>query len=232
MTQKIWTDQELQDAAKRVREELLNSVPLPSQYSHEFSLPFQVKMEEMKRKAIKRRSFMSLLTKIAAILLAVMLGTGIWAHISPDSWAAMQSWVTEFYENSVIYRFLNPGSTEMSRSNPYLTETAKCHIGWLPNGYEESDDLTWADVEMTKYENEDGNTVYLSWFNTSNSSFSSLQADNSSIHVLVGGAQGVFIAGESNQNELTWITKDGQLGYQLSCPLPMETMIKMAKSIC
>lgn len=91
--------------------------------------------------------------------------------------------------------------------------------------------MMWADVEMTKYVNEDGDAIYLSLFSASDSAFSSLQADDSGTYVLVGGIPGVFIAGESDQNELTWVANDGQFGYWISSTLPMETIIKMAKSI-
>ncbi len=231
MTREIWTDQELREATGKVREVLLGAVPPPSQCLHEFSLPFQTGIEEMKRKKNKHKAGMSVLTKIAAILLVVMLGTGVWAHVSPDSWAAVQSWVEECYENSVIYRFLNPEPAGMASLNSEPVEGGKRHIGWLPDGYKESDDMMWADVEMTKYVNEDGDAIYLSLFSASDSAFSSLQADDSGTYVLVGGIPGVFIAGESDQNELTWVANDGQFGYWISSTLPMETIIKMAKSI-
>ena len=231
MTQKIWTDQELQDAAEKVREKLLNSVPPPSQCPHEFSLPFQTGIEKIKCKKKKHETLMSALTKIAAILLVVILGIGVWVRVSPDSWAAVQTWVAECYENSIIYRFLNARSNEVTGFSLGSVETAKRHIGWLPDGYEESDDLTWADVEMTKYVNKVGDTVYLSWCSVANGIFNALQNNEVGTPVQIGGGNGVFIEGESKQNELVWVDADGRFSYQISGPFSTETMIKMAESI-
>lgn len=231
MAKKFWTDKELQAATEKVREAFLNAVPPPSQCSHEFSLPFQAGIEEMKRKKKKHVALVSVLTKIAAILLIVMLGASVWMRVSPDSWAAVQTWVAECYENSIIYRFLNPETDKVTGFSFESVEEAKRHIGWLPNGYEKSDDLMWADVEVVKYVNRDGDAIYLSWSHASDSSFSSLQTNNSGTYVLVGRVHGVFIMGDSGQNELTWVTENEQFVYRISASLPMETMIKMAKSI-
>ena len=105
-----FTDGELQEAARKVRQAMLESLPEEDKVPHHFSPAFQEKMGPLLKKAQRMERTRTWKRRTAAAVLVFLLGTGAWLAGDSGARAAVLSWVREVYENSVLYRFFNQGA--------------------------------------------------------------------------------------------------------------------------
>lgn len=221
MKRDIWTDRELREAAKKVREAMLDSVPPPSQCPHEFSLPYQAKMAELSKKAEKKATIKTWKTRVAAVFLIIALSLSICFFANPEAVAAVRNWAVEQYENSIIYRFF---------TGDYTKDCPKTNVGWLPPGYDIALGSEYCDVEAKFYENTNGDRIYFLWFSASDGAFTKIEnSDKGPIYI--HGGTGIYIENSSGKNELTWIDAQGQFAYSITGAISQEDMVKMAQSI-
>lgn len=114
---------------------------------HEFSPGFERKIEKLTRKANHPILYRPLY-RAASIILAVLLGSGIWLTFDTSARAAFFGWIKEVYETYVVYRFeggLNDG-----------TEPLDYQITMLPDGYTEFYSNTSSNRVSVVYANAQG----------------------------------------------------------------------------
>lgn len=123
-------EQELQAAAKRVAESMLEGLPDAEACDHDFSEGFRRKMEALLRRQRRRSVQHTVWRYAAALLLTVTLTFGAVMAVSPQARAAVVQWVRTVYENSIVYRFFNPAPQGA---------LPRYELTWLPEGFTETD---------------------------------------------------------------------------------------------
>lgn len=122
-----FSEDALRQAAALVRQSMLDSMPFPSQCTHEFSPGFQGKMERLISREWRRGSARKAMKRVAMFFLAVLVSAGAWLSVDSEARAAFTTWVRHVYESSVVYRFYG---------EPAAEALPAYRITWLPEGYE------------------------------------------------------------------------------------------------
>ena len=104
------TDDVIIQAAKRVGEAMLASLPEPEDCTHEFSPEFERSMERLIQKTKRRAHVRRCLRSIAVAALAVVIGLSAWLAVDTEAQAAVVEWVRTAYEDSIVYEFFHPGA--------------------------------------------------------------------------------------------------------------------------
>ncbi len=146
MNDLYFSEDALRQAAASVRQSMLDSMPLPSQCTHEFSPGFQGKMERLVSGERRRKSVRKALRRVAMFLGAVLVSAGVWLTVDAEARAAFTAWVRDVYESSVVYRFYG---------EPAAEALPAYRIAWLPEGYETLDVLDNGNVFNAFYQQGD-----------------------------------------------------------------------------
>ena len=83
------TDEMLAQAAKNVGETMLASLPDPEEYYHEFLPDFEQRMERLIRRTEKKRHIHQCLLRVAAAVLALVVGLSAWMAVDTKARAAV-----------------------------------------------------------------------------------------------------------------------------------------------
>lgn len=218
------TDEMLIQAAKRVGEAMLASLPEPEDCQHEFSPEFERNMECLIQKTKRKTRIRRCLRGIAVAALAVVIGLSTWLAVDTEARAAMVEWIRTAYEDSIVYKFFHPGA--VGDDNSY-------RLGWVPDGYallqEETGELMYIAVYQRESE-----VIYFTYGLSDEYNQAEFIPGNSDTEpVSVYGNPGEFYAAkdERETNELVWFDSVQGILFVLSSDLDQETMLKMAESI-
>lgn len=145
------SDERLRVAAKIAGEAIMASYSADAEPDHCFSPEFEQKMDLLIQQTKKKPRY-TLLQKVASIILAIAIGSGIWLAIDTDARAAVFGWIREQYENIFHYHFDGDKNTTSEQSY---------ELGWLPEGYSfhHRNDMTGRTDVI--YVNESGNFITL-----------------------------------------------------------------------
>lgn len=218
--QELWTDAQLREAAGQVRQSLLDSAPPPSQCQHEFSESFKTSIQELSE-IHKGKKHPHMFAKVASIILTILFMTGIGLAMNTEARAVVVNWFVKQYESSMVFGFSDHKNIEEPSS---LLPT------WIPDGYYKSSEEDYWGVNVVTYKNDNNNILFFSWF-TIDGAISAVKATAGGDPIYVGSSEGVFIAGESGQNELTWTDSVHNLCMTLSGALSQKELLKMAESV-
>ena len=142
------TDSMLKQAAAVSADVYMKAVD--KQYSdqpnHTFSPEFERKIAKLKRKA-DHPILYSPLYRAASIILALLLGSGVWLAFDTDARAAFFGWIKNTYEHYFVYNY------EGDASDNGITHY---ELTWIPEGYRELDLIYQAYSATLKYYNEQG----------------------------------------------------------------------------
>ena len=129
----LFSDAELCMAASRLNEAMLGALPSPKECEHTFSAAFLAKMERLLKTDLRMRRSKTWRRRVAAILLAFLIGSGVFLAVNTEARAAVVRWITEVWEQSIVYRFF--GKSEESSLPNY-------NLGWVPEEYELASDYS------------------------------------------------------------------------------------------
>ena len=121
------SDERLREAAQKVEESMLASLPDPE----ECKVPPPPEIERKIEKRIRRASHPirhRVMKAVACFLLVVLVGGGSVLTLSADARAVFVTWVKEVYETQFIYRFFQTGK-ETSNDTVYRPT-------WVPPNYQ------------------------------------------------------------------------------------------------
>ena len=227
MEKTIMTDAALRQAAASVRRAMLSAVPPPEECRHDFSPEFEEKMERLFRAERRRGRFRSVARGAAAILLAVLIGAGVWLASDSRARASFVNWVREVYETYVVYRFTGEAPAET---------LPEYRLGWLPEGYVEVSVSEKDGVRSVVYGDTEGvgQDIVLVYFYLRESAEQYVFQIRREAAVSVNGAQGYFYcnAEDPASSLLAWIDDAGETVFLLSAELPDEVILYMAESLC
>lgn len=124
------TDELLYQHAAEARDIWLDTLPNEDELpEHPFSDEFMASLETMKKqeKGQSKKRKRTPLQRVAAVFLAVLIGSGTWLGVDAEARAAFVSWFREFTGKSAVYTYV--GEVPESEITDYLCT-------WLPEGVE------------------------------------------------------------------------------------------------
>lgn len=229
MNNASFSEKELKQAAAAVRRSMLDSIPPPSQCTHEFSPAFQAKMERLISRERRRGSVRKAMKRVAMFFLAALAGVSVWLTVDAEARTAFSSWVQEVYENSIVYRFFG---------EPAAEELPAYRLSWVPEGYEVIDCYEGNEIFSVFYQNSD-NLYDIFMFEYSfiqDSSYMEMLIDETSFtykKVTVDGIQADFYQAlnPGETNNLIWIDEDEGVVFEIDGFLDETVIMRIAESI-
>lgn len=229
MTEFSFSDKDLQLAAGKVRTALLESLPAPSDCTHEFSDSFLEKLEVVIQQGRKPLARTTILLRIAAVFMALLIGAGALFAFSPEVRAAVNQWVREVYENSILYRYIEEKESFVFPDY---------EVSWLPEGYEKSDVYKDDDLISALYENESGESIIINLYLMQNGRIHEMvyQKGTEYIHetLFINGLLANYyeVPDHSDSNDLFVFNENQKVVLHINGFLDKELMVHIAESIC
>lgn len=224
------SEEALAKAAGLVRQSMLDSLPPPSQCTHEFSAAFQGKMARLIARVRRRAALRRAAQRAALFFLAVLVGAGAWLAVDAEARAAFTAWVRDVYESSVVYRFFG---------EPAAEALPAYRLSWLPEGYEAVDVF-------------DNGTVYNAWYQLGDDVMSGFvfeyffvqdsaliemlffdEADYNIQTIEIHGIQADFYQSlvPEETSDLIWVDEDAGIVFKINGFLEESVMVHIAESI-
>lgn len=218
------TDEMLAQAAAELADAINESLPEPSECTHQFSPRFEKKMKRLIRKS-HHPIFYRTLRTVASIVLVILIGFGSTLAISAEAREIVFGWVKQQYEN--FYEYFFEGEIEP-------TESAKYQPGWMPEGCEFVTSYETAGGEVYVYTDAEDMLIQFSY--TSEPDNETLFVDGveylkeeAIIHDRAGE---YYIAQKDDQtNGLIWTDDTETVLFFVSGNYDKETLVKIAESI-
>ena len=230
MTEFSFSDKDLQHAAFKVRTALLESLPAPSDCTHEFSDCFLDKMEVVVQQNRRHQTRKTFLLRIAAVFLALLIGAGALFAFSPEVRAAVTQWVREVYENSIVYRFFE-NDISTSECVPLYSPD------WLPDGYFIADDYLDENMRSIMYQNDSGTIIvvfeyYIANENTLVELLTNKDTQEKQTLRIQGWTADLYFAAEqSDTTNLIWVDDSKNLVFGVHGNAAPDVLIQIAESI-
>lgn len=219
------SDERLREAARKVEESMLASLPEPEECEATFSPEFERKMEKLLHRAghpIRKR----IMKAVACFLLAVLVGGGSVLTFSVEARAAFIGWMRETYESWFVYRYIGE-----NQANP---ENVSYCLTWLPNGYYESSRFDTDTQTNIIYENDDNNLI--TFYYAYNADVTSLYLEQESVNiksVLIGNTHANLYMDKTaeNANSIVWIDEKSETLFWIAASCSEEELIQMAAGV-
>ena len=163
------------------------------------------------------------LSRVAGVLLAILLAGSAFITFSTEARAAFFGWVREQYENFHVYFFEGAATAD----------PVKYELGWLPDGCVYVTTIENENGEILIYTDEHDTLIPLSYDQPTDSSILSVNgAGNETIPETINGCPGeISISpGEGETDHITWIDDKNTLFF-ISGHFDQETFIRMAESV-
>lgn len=218
------SDEELTHAAKLVGKALHDSLPAPEDCKHEFSAAFQQNIEMLKKEAKKKERTSKYLKRTAVAAMLALCCTGVLDSVNPSARAAVLTWVREFYENTIVYRFFGDSQDK---------QLPKLEINYLPSGYSENSTTETHTSKTVVFTNGD-DFLFIDWWLLSDSS--ALQAQTEGATVILASVNGhdaeIIVPNDSSETtDLLWADDEHGIGLMVSGYLEIEELLNIAESI-
>lgn len=222
------SDERLREAAQKVEESMLASLPDPEECKVPPPPEVERKMEKRSRRAshpIRHR----VMKAVACFLLVVLVGGGSVLALSADARAAFVGWVRDVYqsyETWFVYHFTGENNT--------VSEDISYHPTWIPQDYAELETLDMFNQTNIIYENAVGLSMTFGY--SLNPEAINVYVENTNVQtkrVLVGNTPADLYldnsAGESNI--LTWVDSNTDTIFWIVAQLDEDELIKIAESV-
>lgn len=218
------TDEMLAQAAAELADAINESLPSPSECTHQFSPRFEKKMKRLIRRANHPTVYRAL-RSVVSILLVIMIGFGSTLAVSAEAREIVFGWVKQQYEN--FYEYFFEGEVEP-------TESAKYQPGWMPEGcdFVTSYEITGGEVYV--YANERGSLIQFTY--TSDTDTTKVFVEGVEYikeDVLVNGFPGEIYSAtnQTDTNGIVWTNTDDNTLFFVSGDFTEDELIKIAESI-
>ena len=223
------SDERLREAAQKVEESFLASLPEPEDCEATFSPKFERKMKKLIRRTdhpIRYR----IMKAVACFLLVVLIGGGGVLALNAEARAAFVGWVRDIYEDAYetwfVYRHVGEGDV--------IQEDISYRPTWIPAGYVEQAVIDFSEQTYVEYKNNSGSLITFGYSSNTESANAYVKQDGiETYNVSVGdipadlyvdstkGEASVLIWTDSQTNTILWII----------APLDNNELIKIAESV-
>lgn len=224
----VLTDSVLREAAIQARDAMLASLPDDDEIQIDITPSFEKKMAPLLAKMRRRYHFQQISKRVAAVLIAALIGVTTWLAVDENARAVALKWLRTVYEDQIVYQFF--GGREESADIKLNYEPK-----WLPDGYEEVERTDGYSIRLIVYDY-DGIPLYFKCFKAregAESIFITDGYDYQEKEVEIGSLTGIFyeFSDPEETNEIVWIDEDMRVAFTVSAYLDEETMVQIAESV-
>lgn len=215
------SEEALRKAAEEANDCLLRSLDAESIPAHHFSARFERKMRRLIRRARHPAAYRAL-TRAVCVLLALILGSGVFLAVNPEARAAFFGWVRTQYERLFVYDMT---STSEQTDLPVYT------LGWLPEGYEESIRYCTPNLTRVVYSNSLGDAIDFLYSNQGNIYINPI--DTTTHPATIDGQPAEIYCSENanENNNIVWSTAKPIIVFEISGKFDEDILIYMAENV-
>lgn len=219
------SDERLREAARKVEESMLASLPEPEECEATFSPEFERKMEKLLHRAdhpIRKR----IMKAVACFLLAVLVGGGSVLTFSVEARAAFVGWVREVYDTWLVYHF-NDTTQGLAQGTIYRPV-------WIPDDYKEDQELEQPNRVSIIYKDSEGNMLKFSYSNDPSSIALYIDQEYKDVEQVEFGScyADLYIdQREGAANEIVWTDSESGTIFFISAPLSVKDLLKIAEGV-
>lgn len=221
--QRILIDAVKKDAAEVTADVTLQFCP---------SMKYQHSIREMLKNPVKwankkeRPIWKAALQKVAVLLIVLSLSLGSLMGVSPTVRAAVIKWVTEVYEDLIIYRYFGE---DISGEMP------EYGIEALPQGYTETiRDIFHAAVSVVYESSEGGDMICFDYTYMQQGAIIQFGFEDCEvIDVEINGMSGTLFVPDDPESSkaVTWIDEDANIQFVINAFCDEKTMLDLAESV-
>lgn len=215
------------DAVKKDIERIADSAPqfTPSEkYRQSIHEMLMNPMKWAKKK--ERPIWKAALQKVAVLLVVLSLSLGSLMAVSPTVRATVIEWVTELYEDLLIYRY--SGETISGEMPQYGIDS-------LPQGYTETiRDIFSASVSVVYESSAGGNMICFDYTYMQQGAINQFGLkDCEVIDVEINGMSGTLFVPDDPESSkaVTWIDEDANIQFVINAFCDETTMLDLAESV-
>ena len=225
------TDEALYQHVAEARDIWLDALPKDDELpEHQFSDGFMSSLEtmEVQERAQHKKKSRSPFSRVAAVFLAVLIGSGTWLGVNTEARATFVQWIRNIWEDGVVYTFVGEA--------PDAT-IPDFHCSWLPEGMEAAElgQLNHQGYMIYFGENDLHCSLDYSYMQEGSAHFISPSGEDGLRHevVEINGMPGDFyIESEDGLSHvLLWFDEDAGIAFSLHSNLPPEDILRMAESV-
>lgn len=220
------TEDMLRKAAERACDEFTAQLEegYDPQHPHEFSPEFQSRVEQLAHRTAHPFPH-KVLKRVAAVFLAVLLGSSAWLATDTEARSAFIGWVTEVGEHSYIFHF--------EGENAY--EPAEYRLGYVPGDYSVSEtDYDEQNGGSILYKNDADFYLLFDYLFASEGSGAGLysETDAAKIPVEVNGMKGTYIqeSDDTKSNAIFWFDEQGTM-FTIIGHFDKDELLRIAESV-
>lgn len=227
MKKRVFTEKQLQEAAGKAREKMLEALPHAGEELPPFRSEFREKMEglyNMERRAARRQA---LRRQVAAAAAMLVIAISCLFAVSPEARAAAVNWVKTVSGSWTFYSF----------NGKKLDRLPDCKITWIPEGLElvSEDKLTTDGAIVYQDPRNPKKGFVLMYFLLDETSIyvDNLGEEYTTELVSVGDYTGdlhISKVPEGNY-EMVWSDPDRGVGYAISSSLEPDVILHIAESV-
>lgn len=229
MSKTTFTDKELKIAAGDVVAAFSATLPSPDEYEQpfEYSSEFLSRMDVLVKRSRKRDAWTRAAQRAASIIIAFLIGSGVWLAVDVDARAAFITWIREVYEDSFVYNYF---------AEEPMDELRSYEIGVLPDGYVKGRDERHDSLHIKEYRYEE-NVITLLYYQMMEGrshivfDYSEFECFWETVEVGDIVADLYISTTGMGANELIWIDEEKGIVFEISAFLNKEKLISLAESI-
>ena len=222
------SDERLREAARKVEESMLASLPDPEECKVPPPPEIERKIEKRIRHAnhpIRHR----VMKAVACFLLVVLLGGGSVLTLSADARAVFVGWVRDIYQSYETWF-----SYHYVGGNDTISENVSYRPTWIPKGYTEQEVLELSAQTYVDYKNDLGSKITFGY--SLNTESTNIFVEHDGIiasHVLVGDIPADLYVdpAEDESAILMWTDEQANTIFWIIAPLDSNDLIKIAESV-
>ena len=229
MSEFSFSENDLRNAARAVRESMLASLPEPSEIECEFSEGFLNKMDALIALDKRRQRVRLIARRAAMIVLTILVTLGAWLAVDTEARAGFVQWIKEVSRNYTIYHFF---------SNQPGDKLSQYALGWLPEGFTLAETDTNETGHIEIYTNKSTGYEVFFMYHSAQSGFVPMivydygnETLQETVHVHDVKADYYPADENSSENTLVWIDEKQDIWFELSSGLSKEAILRMAESI-
>ena len=223
-----FSEQDLVLASGNVRESLLSVLPSPSDCSHIFSESFEETMAPVLKKSSKAQKKRSFPRSIAAVFLALLVGTSMLLAFSPKTRASLAQWIREIYQNRIIYHYTG---------DQIDTPITGCEIGWVPDDFSNPEIYQDESMFSAMYFSERRVALVIDYYYMFDGTALDIQFDDAANikeePVSVNGLPGtLYLCSDGSESStLVWHDDENRIEYTINGFLEESEFLRIAESI-
>ncbi len=219
------SDKELHDAARKVEEAVLASLPEPEECKETFSPKFERRMKKLIRRVDHPVQYW-MQKSVACFLVALLLGSSCLLALSSEARAAFWGWIREVSAGWSVYHYV--GEKKDSLEDIIYRPT------WIPDGYEVISEYSSPRNVKIEYKKTDEELAMFSYTMYTESMDAQVESDGAEIkHILIDGhSADLYLDSEpGKESVLMWMNDEAGALFTISAPFSGDEIIRMAESV-